>query len=357
MNSDKTKKWVLPVILGAAGLLLLAGVLVFLTVIHPKMQVEKHLQAGEEYHAGEDDENAILSYKAALEIDPKNERAYLDLADAYESLADKYLDDKMPDEGVKTFKEGSECVREGASVTGSSLVRDRLTAFIGKETDFYEKADRVRIVIEMEKIAAGLQPVMDQIGELAYAGKWDEVFEYMKSEEYEDFLKEKEKLEDKWIFKTKRGQIGFYKVNSEKYGKYMLYFGYYTADGKRDGKGDWFGSYCGNNYHAQGPWVEDVPQGYWKIKEWNGDLNLRVDYRAITGNVVDGLLDGDVEWSFNYNDGMGLLMRRCVFDHGKWVVTGPDKEGNYTSAAGRDKGLYLSPEEIEQIVGLVGYTE
>ena len=83
---------------------------------------------------------------------------------------------------------------------------------------------------------------------------------------------------------------------------------------------------------------------------------MNVNYRSITGNVVDGLLDGEVEWSFYFDNKYNLIMRRCVFDHGKWVITsGPDKNGDYHSAAGQDLGIALSPEEAEQIQGLVGY--
>ena len=357
MSSKVKKKWLLPVILGGATfLLLLTGMILLVTVVRPKQQVKKFLAEGEQYHADADDEKAILSYEAALAINPKSERAYLDLADAYESLYERYMDEKMPDEGIKTYTEGVARIKEGCRVTNCEELRSRLSALIGKETEVYEKADRVRVLIEMEAIASELQPVMDEIAELAYLSKWDEVFEYMNSEEYEAFLKERQKLEDKWVFKTKQGNIGFYKVNDDRYGEYMLYFGYYSADGQREGKGDWFGAYCGNNYHARGEWKDDTPQGYWKIKEWNGDLNMNVNYRSITGNVVDGLLDGEVEWSFYFDNKYNLIMRRCVFDRGKWVITsGPDKDGCYRSAAGQDLGIALSPEEAEQIQGLVGY--
>jgi len=357
MNSNK-KKWLIPLVIGVAVLLVagVAGFICFKTIILPKKQVEKYLAYGDAYHSGQDDENAILSYKAALEIDPDNENAYLGLADAYESLAGQYLALNMPEEGVNTFAEGIEELKKGCSATGSAGLQNRLSQLEGKEPEISEEADRIREKLEKQAVAENLQPVMDKIAELGYTNKWDEVFEYMQSEDYKTFLNERSKLGDRWIFTTMRGEIGFYKVKDTKYGEYMLYLGYYSPDGKRDGNADWFGFYDGNNYHGSGTWEDDVPQGYWEIQEWNTELNEKVVSRFISGYVIDGLLDGNISWSFDYKDDVGLKRRRCIFDHGKWVVTsGPDKDGNYTSATPNSWGITLSPEELEEMHGVVGY--
>ena len=356
---NNKKKWLLPVILGVAGVIILAGVAGFIClkmIILPKKQVEKYLAEGTACHTNLDDKSAILSYKSALEIDPDNESAYLGLADAYESLIARYLKNKMPEEAVKTYTEGIETLQKGCSMTGSAELQSRLTALIGKEAEISEEADRLHDLLEMEAIASTLQPYMDKIAELAYTNNWDGVFEYMQSAEYENFLNERQKLEDKWIFKTTRGDIGFYKVNDKKYGEYMLYLGYYSSDDLRDGNADWFGYYNGNNYHGHGSWKEDVPQGYWEVTEWNNELSDTVGYRYVNGYVIDGLLDGNVEWNFDFNNGKGLVRRRCVFDHGRWVVTaGPDKEGNYISATPNSNGIYLTEEELNEVRGVVGY--
>ena len=208
----------------------------------------------------------------------------------------------------------------------------------------------------MEEIANGLQPYIEKISDLAYTNNWDGVFEYLQSSEYETFLKEKEKLEDGWIFRTKHGDIGYYRVNDTQYGEYMLYCGYFTEDNKRDGTGDWFGYYDGNNYHGNGSWEDDVPQGYWEITEWNSELNESVGSRYINGYVVDGLFDGTISWNFDFNNGKGLVRRRCIFDHGKWVITsGPDKDGFYTSATPNSYGISLSEDELNEVRGVVGY--
>ena len=361
IQETKKKNWLLPVILGAAALLLVcAGVIFFIfyrTVIWPQKQVQKNLDQGEIYLANQDEENAILSFKAALDIDAVNERAYEGLANCHESLAERYMEERKPDDAVKEFNEGIGILQSGLSATGSDELQSCLADWESREAEFNEEADRLRAEIEMEELVKSLQPHMETIGEYVFTSNWDAVFEYMQSREYEAFLNAREKLSDKCIFKTKHGEIGYYRVNDMKYGDYMLYFGYYSLDSKqRQGMGDWFGYYDGNNYHARGYWEEDVPQGNWDITEWNTELNKNVQYRYISGKVVDGLLDGIVAWGFDYDNEYGKVERKAVFDHGKWVITsGPDKDGLYASAAGKSSGIYLTAEEAKEICGIAGY--
>ncbi len=84
--------------------LLVFGVTVFLAAVSimavliaqsssPERRLRKQLESAERYLAELDYEQAIVAYRSAIEIDPKNEAAYVGLVDTYIAWADKvFLD-------------------------------------------------------------------------------------------------------------------------------------------------------------------------------------------------------------------------------------------------------------------------
>lgn len=119
--------------------------------------------------------------------------------------------------------------------------------------------------------------------------------------------------------------IGFYPVNSEKYGSCIVYYGIYE-NGKRQGNGVWIGYKDGNNYYAKGQWSDDYPNGYQTVQEWYGELAEDVNKRIISGNVQQGLWNGAVDWSFE--KGSVTEIFPVNFTNGKWVVIGTEDDDN-----------------------------
>ncbi len=383
MREEVRKKY--PVWLFAVLFLLLAlsiGGIIWgvMSLASPEKKYEEQLELAQRYLDELDYDRAIAAYRSAIEILPERADAYLGLASVYEELEDYENMFQVLEEGLK--KAGGEELEKGLAdcclsyaetyadkgdydsaistlERGLALVDD---VRLKKKKEEYEELKRKaeeerRAREEREKLVQKVQPVMERLGELAFAKDWDGVFNYMQSDEYEDFLQDRMKLEDAWLFETEYGEIGFYQVNDQKFGEYMLYYGDFSEDKKREGTGDWFGYYDGNNYHGHGEWKDDLPQGHWDVKEWSTQLAEDVVYRLLNGTVVDGLWDGIMEWNFDYHSEDGINVNGVIFDHGKWVPTeGPDEDGGYMSCAeGYENGIHLDEDDMDDHRGIVGY--
>ena len=106
----KKKKWLLPVILGAAALLVIGlgvgGFIYIKSVALPKKELQRNLDLGDKYLTDMDYEKAVLSYKEAITIDPKNVKAYVGLGDSYLAWADEFAEEGDTEEAVKKLKKG-----------------------------------------------------------------------------------------------------------------------------------------------------------------------------------------------------------------------------------------------------------
>ena len=87
-------------------------------------------------------------------------------------------------------------------------------------------------------------------------------------DDYQRLLNAVADMETAYRAETSHGNVGIYEVNNEKYGNYMIYYGKYNGRA-REGQGHWLRYFEQNNYHAEGTWKEDKPNGYQEVREWN----------------------------------------------------------------------------------------
>lgn len=127
-NIGKKKKWLPGLIIGlSVGLVLLLAVIgffLFFSVGSTSRKLKKKVEAGDKFLTDLDYDNAILAYKEAIAIDPKNEKAYLNLADAYDKAIEKYVQNAE-------FQKAADCL--------SDAVRDMKTGFANTDSDKIKK--------------------------------------------------------------------------------------------------------------------------------------------------------------------------------------------------------------------------
>lgn len=87
-SKNKLNKTLLLIVALILGIVLIALLVIFVPKAAKAKSVEKQLSLGEKYIDELDYEQAIASYLAVIEIDPKNEDAYLALADIYMEMGE-----------------------------------------------------------------------------------------------------------------------------------------------------------------------------------------------------------------------------------------------------------------------------
>lgn len=130
----KNKKMI--VIAAVLGLCLIAAGFFVLTADSAERKLENQLELGQKYLDELDYEQAIVAYKAAIEIDPKCEEAYLALAEIYVEMGD--------------YESAVDILNQGIEQTGAKELSTYLyefeesgdeTAESGEETDEMQGED------------------------------------------------------------------------------------------------------------------------------------------------------------------------------------------------------------------------
>ena len=126
LTIKKKKKWLLPTII--AVIVVIAAISAIIVYILPANRLNRQLALAEKYMSELNYEAAILAYKAAIEIDPKNVEAYHGAVEAY-SLADN--------------KDGFETLYADALTVVEELSAEELDATIELVKDIYLTASNV----------------------------------------------------------------------------------------------------------------------------------------------------------------------------------------------------------------------
>ena len=95
-----TKRKALIIILGIEAVVIVAVIVFLLYMNSDTVKANRQLELAQRYLLEEDYEEAIAAFEAAIEIDPKNEEAYLGLAEAYMAVDDV-------EKAVKILERGS----------------------------------------------------------------------------------------------------------------------------------------------------------------------------------------------------------------------------------------------------------
>ena len=93
------------------------------------------------------------------------------------------------------------------------------------------------------------------------------------------------------------------------------------------------------------------------ITERDGELAEQVVYRVISGNVDDGIWNGNVLWQFEEADGSTKSFP-VSFDNGKWMVLRYEWDGT-AIVCERENGngdyMGINPEKKDDILGIIGF--
>ena len=124
----KKKKWLIPVIIAGVAAIVLAIIIAvvvsaIIAVTAPKRKAKEQMDAGDKYLLELDYEKAILAYKEALRIDPKNVDAYLALCRVYEAMADDSYDAGDLDGAVDSLGEAFDVLDDGEKETSSDEIK------------------------------------------------------------------------------------------------------------------------------------------------------------------------------------------------------------------------------------------
>ena len=336
---DGRKKSHIGLIIGLiiAACIVIAGVVGVLLFLNRGPSMEERLEMGNRYLEDLDYDEAIEVFQEILDIDPK-------CVDAYMGLADAYI-------GVEDYESAMDILEKGYDKTEDDDLKERLEE-VEVEKESYDRK------IRNEKVFAGVEDVFENIAGYCEAGNYDELFEYMQSDDYQRLLDVVDELEMAYCVETSHGNVGIYEVNNEVFGNYMIYYGDYQDD-VREGEGDWLGYFEGNNYHARGSWKADAPNGYQEVREWSNRLGETVVYRVIKGDTVDGLWNGPVDWCFEEMDGTTEVYP-VTFEEGKWVVLDYDEADEnspyivcLTGGASGDRKM--TTDDVDCTEGIMGF--
>lgn len=121
VTSKEKKKTGLFIAIGVACLIVIAVIVIIVARSSNGNRYESKIKAAEKYLSELDYENAIASYKAAIEINPTAVEAYLGLADIYLAMG-------KPDEAVAVLQ-------EGINTTGSDELKEKLDVLTERNLD------------------------------------------------------------------------------------------------------------------------------------------------------------------------------------------------------------------------------
>ncbi|MGN0325722.1 MAG: DUF6273 domain-containing protein [Lachnospiraceae bacterium] len=99
------KSFRIVIIIVILALVIIGGIIYYLTNASPMARLRKQLDLGNQYLEEMQYEQAIAAFENAISIDPKNEDAYLGLAEAYLGLGDYESTIEVLDEGIREFEE------------------------------------------------------------------------------------------------------------------------------------------------------------------------------------------------------------------------------------------------------------
>ena len=309
------------------------------------VRLSKQLELGRKYVIEQDYEQAIVSFRAAIEIDPKSTEAYLGMAEAYICLGDSknaidiltqgyeatehndeikamlvtvYLDMAKSCTDASDYEKALEYYnilleldRENEQVLNDleTCLMDYLEILMDegryedirrlKElyADIVPNVDFQKYIVkieEIEKIAAENTMFMQKLFQLMEAKSYEEMQALETSEEMQTFLDRME--EDSYIYipeddGTMTGMgAGVYCLSED---VRLFFYGEYEL-GIRSGEGTAFNTNDFGGYSEfVGEWKEDAPNGQGTLffqRYWSGTGESYQEY--FSGNLVEGLFDG-----------------------------------------------------------------
>ena len=398
----------------AAAVLLIALIVGISIYSAPENRLQRQLDLGNRYLQEQNYEQAVLAFELAITIDDRCLKAYMGGIESYQHMNDAERQLALYDKALNVAKEldsdaiaenmdylvqiylltqeiygydlehATECLIEGYRLTvGNEQVKEQLIETCLKWADElvkgenYEKAiseltkgyeetqderlkqklkevqEKYRQYLEWQVYMKLVDDILIRIAASCQQEDYEEVFTLMQSVEYEKLVERVDEIKETVGLQTEYGDIRLYKINSEIFGNYMIYYGDYEGD-IRQGQGVWLGYYESNNYMAKGNWKEDLPQGEFIVREWFSGLAGQVVYRVISGNVDKGLLNGDVLWQFEETDG-DIISFQVSFQNGKCAVLYYDDGTAIVCDKGSNGNRLGFDQNVDKDHGIVGF--
>ena len=275
-----------------------------------------------------DYDNAILAYENAIQIDPKNEKAYLALADIYEDLADKSVTEEDFDQALDYMDKAIQVLELGVQNTASADISARLVSINDKKDD---------IRIKKEEAEAQPETVYEKIAKTLSEDDYMTLIDICNTDEY---LLETDRMKqsdiDLQIEETSWGTVGLYHITEGDYvNTFYVYYGEYD-NGNRTGTATWISLHPNGKLISveKGTFVDDKPNGLFEIWQpnLNADLEFTEYYLATKVNVINGYYDGralEIDRNGNQEEGymyqMGKMVNieireiDCYDEYGNWV--------------------------------------
>jgi len=268
-------------------------------------QIAEQLDLGQKYFLDLQCEEAIVAFSKVIELDEKNVTAHLGLGKVYEAQGDAASADSQ-EQAAELYQkaiEQYEIVQELDSSEPESYER---LVILYQELEDFEKLQQLLNHYQGEgkdeDLAASLE-LMETLKGLCKKGELEQILELIKGEQYK-LLCEKFLDGKILILELEEGRgLGVYPVEDE----VMIYYGDYV-DGKRSGKGVWLG----DDYRAEGEWLDDLPNG-------NQEEYISNDFNR-KGTVVEGLWNGPaIEYRFYEEDGE-TFVDEVSFTNGRYDI-------------------------------------
>ena len=303
-------KKVLPILIALA---LLGGCSVTANPYDEQIKLGYKLLAQGQY------EEAILAFDKAIEIDLKQDRAYIGKAETYVTRLDK-----------NAVVDANESLLVGYEQSQSDRIIDTYISLSDKlvavdKVDWAIKLLRLGYEItNNEKLNTKLIEIMSSVGSefmwnlffICESGDYDAVRDIMLTEEFSNAVQEAPEI----LVLSGKG-VGIYKTGSTN----SVYFGGYV-DRVREGHGVWIYGWNTltsdpDRYSFEGEWSNDSPNGEGTLtspfyRSRGGALHGMSVYK---GTLKNGLWDGNVYEESIYVDGMESNQDLYHFNDG--VVT------------------------------------
>lgn len=283
-------------------------------------------------------------------------------------LGEQYLLAGEYEQAVMQFTAAIEILERDPSVGDHNFVMERLQTALSDGSIAIAKVEGLASAAQwLTDVGYANQPLpvpfvdavslLEEIRAACVAEDYDTVFAKLADEGYKDIVAAVMGADcDMSLIDEEGIMTAIYRmeVDTENFADatYMVYYGQQN-DGKREGQAVWLGYENGNNYIASGPWSSDMPNGEFETRSWQADLNETVVYRIVSGNIVDGLWNGKVQWSFDR--GSSVDAYEPTFSAGKWQII--REENGYAVAADNGGGDMLIVTEPDELNGIAGYAE
>jgi len=336
--------------------LLISILLVFILLVscstkEREMTAQEYLDLGEKYLLELNYEQAIVMFTRVIEIEPRNERAYLGAAQAHIGMGDE-------DKAV-------EVLRLGLAATESESINTMLLSLTELEIEEAE----IELAEELETSTQPSEPQKPEYNELAKemfemfeAGDRDAAFELYQSAVFQELLETIDPNEFNGYLSSETANVEVLGLSIDSF-KYV-YYGTFI-NGKREGDGFYFriskSEESEMEAYIEGQWAEDKPNGFQKQITYHLAYAVGISVlRTMSGNCIGGLWDGDVI-DLRENSEFGNSEFRYTLSNGKYVETlGKAYDGSYIIAYSVNDATYtlkaMDEEQLNRVHGIQPFT-